>query len=73
MSLGKPGHRPVVRRLMASTRDSSTLKPSDSSSTFSFIRCSTAVIGSMSTARTPRTSTVPPVMAATTAQLPASM
>ena len=39
MSLGKPGHRPVVSRLMASTRDSCTLKPSASSSTFSFIRC----------------------------------
>ena len=73
MSLGKPGQRPVVRRLMASTRDSWTVKPSDSSSMFSFMRCRTAVIGSMSTARTPRTSAVPPVIAATTAQLPASM
>ena len=74
MSLGNPGHSPVVRLRMASVFDAlDRSNPSSRTSHRSFMRLSTAVIGSMSTARTPVTSTSPPVTAATTAQLPASM
>ena len=73
MSLGKPGQTPVVTRPAPVRVDSSTRKEVSSSRVLTPKRESTARIGSMSWARTPRTSTSPPVTAAATAQLPASM
>ncbi len=72
-SLGKPGHKPVVIRPAAFGRDCSTRKRSPSIAQTTSIRRSTAATTSMSSARAPAISISPPVTAATTAQLPASM
>ena len=73
-SLGNPGHRPVVMRPAPDRArgldDEAAVVDSRSARA---IRCSTDATTSMSAARAPRTSTAPPVTAATTAQLPASM
>ncbi len=72
-SLGKPGHRPVTIRAPPTGVDGSTRSRASSRSHRTCIRCSTDATTSMSSARAPSTSIAPPVTAATTAQLPASM
>jgi hypothetical protein len=72
-SLGKPGHRLVVMRPGERSADCSTRNRSPSAAQVMFIRFSTAATTSMSAARAPLISISPPVTAATTAQLPASM
>ncbi len=73
MSLGKPGHGDVVICRTASGREGRSRNRSPSTSQSMAIRFSTEVIGSRSPAAAPCTSISPPVTAAATAQLPASM
>ncbi len=73
MSLGKPGHSPVVIRRAAVNDDGSTTKRSSSQAHVRPIFLSGAATTSMSVQRAPVTSMLPPVIAATTPQLPASM
>ena len=74
MSLGKPGHSPVVmRRAAVRLGDGSTMKRSSSHEHLRPIFLSGAPTTSRSVQRAPVTSMPPPVIAATTPQLPASM
>ena len=74
MSLGNPGHSPVVmRRAAVKPVDGSTTNRSSSHEHSSPIFFSGAATTSMSVPRAPVTSMLPPVIAATTPQLPASM
>ena len=73
MSLGNPGQGAVVICRMAFGVDGRSLSRSSSTSQSMAILRSTEVIGSRSPAAAPCTSISPPVTAAATAQLPASM
>ena len=72
-SLGKLGHNPVVILPAATGLDFWMVISPSSNVHATFMRFRTNAIPSTSSARAPRTSISPPVTAATTAQLPASM
>ena len=74
MSLGNPGHSPVViRRAAVKPDEGSTTKRSSFHVHLRPIFLSGAPTTSRSVQRAPVTSMLPPVIAATTPQLPASM
>ena len=72
-SLGNDGHSPVVIRPAAFSFDGRTWNTPSRIPHSTFMRRSTASTTSMSSARTPSIAISPPVIAPTTAQLPASM
>ena len=73
MSLGNPGQGDVVICRMAAGADGRSRSRSSSTSQSMAILLSTEVIGSRSPGEAPCTSISPPVNAAATTQLPASI